>query len=247
MTRRYFVRPGDTFSKIAYSNRIPLDKLAAANPQIKDIRRIFIGQAIHIPSRSKRIHRNPVIQYSPTTPNAYHPLTDINLDSGQLFFGSKVSKEFKTKVIAISKNLDMNPNHLMAIIAFESAETFSPSIANAAGSGAVGLIQFMKSTAKSLGTSTQNLSAMSAEEQLYYVEQYLTPYSGRLKTLEDAYMAVLYPAAIGKPNTFPLFLSGTLAYSQNSGLDFDGDGTITKFEAAEGPRKKLERGAWFIG
>lgn len=41
----------------------------------------------------------------------------------------------------------------MAAMAFESGETFSPSIKNAAGSGAVGLIQFMPSTAKALGTS----------------------------------------------------------------------------------------------
>ena len=39
---------------------------------------------------------------------------------------------------------------------------------------------------------------MTPEQQLDYVERYLEPYKGKIGTLKDLYMAVLYPAAIGK-------------------------------------------------
>lgn len=47
---------------------------------------------------------------------------------------------------------------------------------NAPGSGAIGLIQFMPSTAKGLGTSTSALKQMTAVDQLAYVEKYFAPY-----------------------------------------------------------------------
>jgi hypothetical protein len=127
-------------------------------------------------------------------------------------------------------------------MAFESGETFSPSIRNAAGSGAVGLIQFMPSTAKALHTSTTNLAAMSAEHQLDYVERYFRPYRGRIRTIEDIYMTILYPKAIAKPKDYPLFQAGTVAYRQNRGLDADGDGAVRKYEAAAAVRGKYAKG-----
>lgn len=101
--------------------------------------------------------------------------------------GGKVSPEFKSKVIRISKELKINPNHLMACMAFETAETFSPSIKNGSGSGgATGLIQFMPSTAESLGVNTKTLARMSALEQLDYVKAYYWPYRNKINSLEDA-------------------------------------------------------------
>ena len=61
----------------------------------------------------------------------------------------------------------------MACMAWESGETFSPTIRNGAGSSMIGLIHFMPTTAKSLGTSTEALSKMTAVEQLDYVENTL--------------------------------------------------------------------------
>src|SRR5437764_1478114 len=114
----------------------------------------------------------------------------------QIAFGKKVSKEFKTKVIAISGRLSCDPSHLMAVMAFETGETFSPSKKSLAGSGATGLIQFMPATAKSLGTTTGKLAAMSAVEQLDFVEKFLKPKAGNFNSLSDLYMAVLFPAAV---------------------------------------------------
>jgi hypothetical protein len=126
-------------------------------------------------------------------------------------------------------------------MAFETGETFSPSTGNHRGSGATGLIQFMPKTAGHLGTSTAALAAMSAVEQLDYVEQYLSSYAGRLNTLEDVYMAILWPTAIGQSNDYVLFSQGSSAYSGNR-LDFDKDGNVTKYEATSKVRTLLEKG-----
>jgi len=136
------------------------------------------------------------------------------------------------------------PNWLMSCMAFESGETFSPSVRNAAGSGAVGLIQFMPATAKELGTSTDHLADMTAEQQLEYVARYFGPYKGKLSRLSDVYMAILWPAAIGKPDDAALWDAATrpTTYRQNSGLDANKDLTITKGEAASKVAAKLAKG-----
>lgn len=163
-----------------------------------------------------------------------------------LAWGQKVSKPFRDRLLQIAANLKVDPNYLMACMAFESGETFSPSITNAAGSGAVGLIQFMPSTAQALGTTSQQLAGMSAVKQLDYVEKYFQPRAGKLKSLEDVYMAILWPVAIGKPLDYVLFDKSDPAhpkrYIQNAGLDFNRDGKITKAETAAKVRAKLERG-----
>jgi hypothetical protein len=151
----------------------------------------------------------------------------------RIAWGAKVSGEFKHKVIAIAGRLRMDPDHLMAIMAFETGRSFDPAVTNHAGSGATGLIQFMPRTAEGLGTSTAALKRMSAIEQLDYVERYLTPFTGRMGDLQSAYMAVLYPRAIGKPAGHVLFRKGSIAYKLNRGLDRNGDGSITKAEAAD--------------
>jgi hypothetical protein len=131
-------------------------------------------------------------------------------------------------------------------MAFESAETFSPDVRNRV-SGATGLIQFMPSTATRLGTSTDELARMTAEEQLDYVAKYFEPYSGRIGTVEDLYMAILWPSAIGRPNDFVLFKSPSIAYAQNAGLDQDKDGAVTKTDAAGPVIAKLKKGATLAG
>ncbi len=162
--------------------------------------------------------------------------------SQKIAWGAKVTQEFKTKVIGIANQLGIDPSYLMACMAFETGETFSPSIRNAAGSGATGLIQFMPATARGLGTSTEALAAMTAVAQLDYVKKYFQPYSGRLKTLEDVYMTILYPAAVGKDANSTLFAGGTKAYQQNAGLDKNGDNRITPAEVSGIVRAKYNKG-----
>ncbi|GAB7127689.1 hypothetical protein JCM19000A_21960 [Silvimonas sp. JCM 19000] len=163
-----------------------------------------------------------------------------------LAWGKKVSADFANRVTQIGSNLGVDPNFLMACMAFESGESFSASVRNAAGSGAVGLIQFMPTTAQALGTSTDQLAAMSNVQQLDFVEKYFLPSKGRLQSLEDVYMAILWPAAIGKPLDYVLFDKNDAAhpkrYVQNAGLDLDKNGQITKGETASKIRDKLNKG-----
>ena len=151
-----------------------------------------------------------------------------------LAWGAKVSPEFRAKVRLISGRLGCAPDDLMACMAWESACSFSPSKRNMAGSGAVGLIQFMPDTAAKLGTSTAALAAMLPEQQLDWVEKYFQPYKGRLATLADLYMAILWPAGVGQPMEYVLWDSATrpTTYRQNAGLDSNHNGIITKAECA---------------
>ena len=137
----------------------------------------------------------------------------------EIAWGAKVTGDFKRKTLAISRRLNMDPNHLMAIMAFETGRSFDPAITNHAGSGATGLIQFMPKTAQGLGTTTARLAVMSAVDQLDYVETYLTPYAGRMGDLPSAYMAVLYPRAVDKAPGYVLFRKGSVAYKLNRGMD----------------------------
>ncbi|MBV9760224.1 MAG: hypothetical protein JO340_06655 [Acidobacteriaceae bacterium] len=156
-------------------------------------------------------------------------------------WGAKVSSDFKARVLDLCDNLGMEADYLMSAMAFESGETFSASIRNQA-SGATGLIQFMPSTAVHMGTTIDELAAMTPVAQLEYVEKYFQPYRNRLQTLEDHYMAILWPAAIGKQDSFVLFAEPSKAYQQNAGLDADKDGKVTKYEAAAKVRAKYEIG-----
>lgn len=163
-------------------------------------------------------------------------------------WGKKVSPEFKRRVHEVCENLGIrDPDWLMACMAFETGETFDPAIRNAAGSGATGLIQFMPATARGLGTTTQALARMTDVEQLDYVERYFRPYRGRLNNLGDLYMAILWPRGIGKPDDWALWDRDTrpTTYRQNSGLDANRDGVITRGEAVAKIEAKLRRGRQF--
>jgi hypothetical protein len=171
---------------------------------------------------------------APALPPLTGPATDSPVIAPDIAiaWGTRVSGAFRRKVIEIGHRLEMDPNHLMAIMAFETGRSFDPAVTNHAGSGATGLIQFMPATARALGTSTAALSRMSAIDQLDYVEAYLAPYAGRMKDLPSAYMAVLYPRAVDKAPGYVLFRKGSKAYKLNRGLDLNGDGQVTKAEAS---------------
>jgi len=108
----------------------------------------------------------------------------------------------------------------------ESAGTFNPAIQNSIG--ATGLIQFLKSTAKGLGTSTDNLKTLTFQQQLEYVDKYLDGWKGTWNKRglitngkindnfqqPDLFMTIFYPGAIGKPN----FVFPAKVQSANGGI-----------------------------
>lgn len=159
------------------------------------------------------------------------PVSAPAIEQPGLCWGAKVSPVFRDRVRWIADTLAISADDLMACMAWESGRSFSASVKNMAGSGAVGLIQFMPSTAKSLGTSAADLARMSAEDQLNFVYKYFRPWQGKLRNLSDVYMAILWPAAVGKPDDYALFTGG-VSYRQNTGLDLNKDGQVTKAECA---------------
>lgn len=178
---------------------------------------------------------NALVQADVDAINAIlYPNGHPSAPTSALTWGAKVAPEFREKVRAISVRLGCSPDDLMACMAWESGRTFSASERNLAGSGAVGLIQFMPATAAALGTSTVALTSMSALQQLDWVEKYFQPYKGRLASLADLYMAILWPAGVGKPMEYVLWdqASRPTTFRQNAGLDINHDGAITKAECA---------------
>lgn len=165
-------------------------------------------------------------------------------------WGAKVSRTFLDRVMWIVGDLGIGgsiadgTNKLMTCMAWESGRSFSASKKNLAGSGATGLIQFMPSTAKDLGTTTAALAKMTPEDQLNYVWHYFKPHKGKLRTLADLYMAILWPKAVGKPEDHVLWTKATqpTTFRQNAGLDKNRDARITKAECAGKVMALLDEG-----
>lgn len=160
--------------------------------------------------------------------------TPDGLTRCNLPWGKRVSTLFLDKVLWIEKDLGLCADNLMNCMAFETGRTFSPKVKNP-GSSATGLIQFMEATARRLGTTTAALSQMTAENQLNFVWKYFNDYADRMNLkdwdLGDTYMAILWPAGIGKPGNHPIFVQGRgNAYAANRGLDVNRDGTVTRDE-----------------
>lgn len=126
-------------------------------------------------------------------------------------------EEFTEKVYKISNELGIEANWLMFVMWFESR--LNPQAVNPI-SGATGLIQFMPSTARSLGTTTDVLKRMNNIQQLDYVLAYLRPYRGRMKSWVDVYLAVFYPKAIGKPH---FVITPDIVAKQNKIFDINKD------------------------
>lgn len=181
---------------------------------------------------------------SNTGSSVYDESTSQGKERRPIAWGAHVSPVFIERVWWIADTLGLNPDDLMACMAWESGESFRPDIRNMAGSGATGLIQFMPSTAVSLGTTTQKLAAMTAEDQLNFVYKYFRPYAGRLNNLGDIYMAILWPKAVGKPDSYVLWDKGAqpVTFRQNAGLDVNKDGKVTRAECLSKIQGKLSKG-----
>lgn len=161
-----------------------------------------------------------------------------------LAWGAKVSPEFRARLYTVVDHFgwpEVRAGELMACMAFETGRTFSPSVRNP-GSSAIGLLQFMDATAKRLGTTTDALGRMSAVNQLDYVERYLSTQASRITCLNDMYMAILWPTAVGKTADTVLWRRGMAAFAANRGLDLDRNGRITKREASAKVREQLHLG-----
>lgn len=149
---------------------------------------------------------------------------------------------FRYALLQMAERLLTNPDYIVAAMAVETAKTFSPSIQNPF-SKATGLIQFMPSTAKNLGTSIEELAEMTQIAQLEYVEKYFKPFTGKMNNPNDAYLAVFYPAAMGKPADHVIASEGSKVYEQNKGFDKTNKGYITAGDVGAAAQNMLNLAA----
>ncbi|MGL4200260.1 MAG: hypothetical protein ACRCTT_02280 [Enterobacter roggenkampii] len=163
-------------------------------------------------------------------------------------FGIAKAEAFRTKLLSVSRELSIDPNYIMACIALETGKTFRTDIKNP-GSSATGLIQFMKSTAIELGTTTAQLRKMDHVEQMDYVEKYFKMQANNVGvstdqwTLEDVYYSIFSPKTIKLgPNDIVYQKSDGDLYSKNLYHDRNSDGKITKNEIAENIRVNYKQG-----
>lgn len=139
----------------------------------------------------------------------------------------KVTPSFVRSLIDLSQRNGWDPSGIALVISEESG--FNPAAKNPGGS-ASGLIQFIESTAKLLGTTTAAIRQMSAEQQLPLVERFFQmTLKGKIPDrIEDYILAPLgRPDLIGKPDDTVIFEQGSPEYDANTALDRDHKGTIT--------------------
>ena len=150
------------------------------------------------------------------------------IDKAGLFVNDLSS--FEAKIRAISQQLQIAPEWLMAVIHTESK--FDRCASNKAGSKAMGLLQWMPRTINEYGIGMEELEQYSHLEQLEYVHQYFSKMQkrgGRFNSLTDLYLAVLYPKALKRSanKSYALYSYPSRAYELNEGLDLNQDGKVT--------------------
>ena len=139
---------------------------------------------------------------------------------------SQHGSDVGTRLEELSLAHGWDVNAIAAVIKIESGG--NPKAVNKL-SGATGLIQFMPSTAVSLGTTVEALRGMSALDQLDFVERYFQNALGGFVPSDagDYYVAVFMPAYIGRQSSDVIATKGEKVYDQNAGLDVDGNGKLT--------------------
>ncbi len=215
--------------------------LSSKAPQVDDVKNIFDlrSSSVYLKNLSLQIEpkaSKDAREIARESVSAIETPSEIPLESITGFERIANDTAFLGAVERVSQDLGISNSDLLTAISFETVGTFNPSIKNPESS-ARGLIQFIEKTAKSLGTSTAELAKMNNVEQMEYVKRYLEPQKGRMKNLGDVYMAIHWPAGIGKDDSYVMYRKGSKYYKPNRKLDTNGDGTVTRGEALQRVRQ----------
>lgn len=156
-------------------------------------------------------------------------IVEAEEDLDEFLKEKRLDKYFKAterkKVKEISDNLGIDEKWLYLVIWYESRG--NPQAENPY-SGASGIIQFLPSTAKVLGTTVQDIRNMSIIEQLELTERYLNRYKEHLNSYQNTYLAIFYPKALGKSKDYEIG-RGKVA-KDNPNVDINQDDVITVAE-----------------
>jgi hypothetical protein len=145
---------------------------------------------------------------------------------------ARTSPAFRAGLYSLATLNGWNPDAIAAVISHESG--FDPS-ARSSSSSAAGLLQIINATARALGTTSDAIAEMSAEEQLPIIEAFYSRFLGQAGIPLEDYLLVGYGRndAIGQPDGYPLDCAESLdpaerrRYEVNAGLDAGGKGCIT--------------------
>jgi hypothetical protein len=160
---------------------------------------------------------------------------------------------FEAKVRDVASKLKTDPNYLMQVMKAESGlradieNTYAPF----ADGYATGLIQFIPSTARALGTTTTALKGMSRVQQMDYVYAYLKPYAGQLNSYFAVYLVVFFPAAIPHVNDDAwVFETKSIARASvakaNPAININKDGMITMAEFKQYIKNTVPKANWQV-
>lgn len=136
--------------------------------------------------------------------NLYNTI-QARVAKGYSFRGTPVynlTRDDIREIERVAAELNYPPEWLANLINFESGGTFNPAIQNSIG--ATGLIQFLPSTARQMGTTTDALKRMSFKQQMEYVRRHIAGFAKKRTELgdkfsqTDLFMMIFYPVAVGK-------------------------------------------------
>ena len=179
----------DANSKIEKTNENEMVSLDANTAE--DTEKSFIGMMIDLVVNffKKVFGKNEELEPTDETPKINEELAK-SVDN-------KLGDGFTDKLEEVSRNINCDPNDLLTVLFCESS--LDPKSTN--DSGAVGIMQFMPSTLKELGYTTEDIKNMSASEQLVVVQKYFEKnnyyHKDEKLTAAQLYAMVLAP---GKAN-----------------------------------------------
>jgi Transglycosylase SLT domain len=146
-----------------------------------------------------------------------------------------------------AEELKVSPDGLASIISQESG--FRPAIQNP-NTNATGLIQFIPSTAKALGTTVEALKGMTFQQQLPFVIKFYKGSRCLGFSVGRLYLCTFCPAVMDQPDEVIIARKdldekgpcGNQAkvYAQNIGLDLEKDGLITVGDVRLSVERRLD-------
>lgn len=150
------------------------------------------------------------------------------------------ARQFSVSLTGMAKRLGCNPEHLMMCFYLEARLNPKFQTSHYAGTG---FLQLSMSEVKRLGITPPRLLRLSGHEQLPYFERYLTPYSGRMTTLTDTYMACFFQDGVGVSQSF-YFRLPTKYSTANKIFPLRNNNRIQKWEVDKALRVYFMRMGW---
>lgn len=132
-------------------------------------------------------------------------------------------------VLEAGRSVGADPQELAWAIELETAHTWSPSIRSPV-SGAVGLLQWLPSTLESMqAPEADDVAHMTREQQAELVAEYFkhTSTAFHMEQPGDVLLAVFFPAALGRADTYRIAEPYTRVWKDNPTYRSARNGAIT--------------------